>query len=184
MSDVEVSFEVRKLRREDNVAKLSLGHENFAPLKSFLRKDAKAFERDSLARTYAAFIEGAGEVIAYVTIICGEIVIEDEKQLEHPEDVNFRYSHYPALKIARLATDRRFRGYGLGQSLVELSLGIAHEFICPNVGCRFIVVDAKKESVGFYEKCGFTIIDTEANLQREEPVMFIDLHRVRQNMAD
>jgi hypothetical protein len=49
--------------------------------------------------------------------------------------------------------------------------------LCPAVGCRFVIVDSKKSSVGFYEKQGFTLIDTKENRGRSEPVMFIDLHK-------
>jgi hypothetical protein len=60
---------------------------------------------------------------------------------------------------------------------VHLSLGIAKDKISPAVGCRFVTVDAKRDSVGFYAKQGFTLLDTQGNRDRLEPVMFLDLHR-------
>jgi len=41
-----------------------------------------------------------------------------------------------------------------------------------------MVVDAKKKSVPFYEKRGFTLLDTEANKKLDAPVMFIDLTKI------
>lgn len=90
---------------------------------------------------------------------------------------DYSYSSFPAVKIARLLVDSRYRGapYGLGRLLVSLALGITKDEVCPAVGCRFVMVDAKKESVKFYEKCGFRALNTDENKERDIPVMFIDL---------
>jgi hypothetical protein len=40
------------------------------------------------------------------------------------------------------------------------------------------MVESKREAVKFYEKCGFTMLDTPAKREREEPVMFVDLSKV------
>ena len=96
------------------------------------------------------------------------------------DGLHYPYRQFPAVKIARLAVDHRLKEKKLriGSQLVDLAIGISKDQICPAVGCRFIVVDAKKRSVGFYERCGFTALDTDENKQRDEPVMFIDLHKL------
>jgi hypothetical protein len=43
------------------------------------------------------------------------------------------------------------------------------------------MVDSKKPAVPFYERCGFTLLDTAANRSRDEPVMFVDLNKVASN---
>ena len=111
-----------------------------------------------------------------MTLVCGEIVAEDG--VPTLGDLDYRYSSYPAVKIARLAIDQKFQGQKLGRKLVQFSLGVVKDSICPRVGCRFVVVDAKKESVGFYQKEGFTLLETRTNSERPEPIMFIDLKRV------
>lgn len=90
---------------------------------------------------------------------------------------DYPYSFFPAVKIARLGVDRRQQGQGLGKALVELAVGIAINHIMPQVGCRFVVVDAKRPAVVFYESVGFTLIDTKSNRDRSEPVMYLDLHK-------
>jgi predicted N-acetyltransferase YhbS len=155
------------------VTALSLGDPAFTPLKTYLTKHAKAHQRASLARTYVA-VDGLGRIKAYITIICGEI----EVQVDHEgEDVRYDYTKYPAVKIARLAVDKRVRGNRLGEALVDLAIGVTRDIVCPHVGCRFIVVDSKQQSVAFYGKCGFTLLATPDNRDREEPIMFIDLHK-------
>jgi GNAT superfamily N-acetyltransferase len=149
------------------------------PLKTFLQKHAKNYEEPSLARTYGVFLtsEAAPKIIGYMTLVCGEVVVGDEDPALI-EDIEFRYRQYPAIKIARLATDKSVQGRGLGRQLVDLAIGIAKSVVGERVGCRFVVVDSKKNSVGFYERCGFTILDTEENRGRPEPIMFVDLHKL------
>ena len=92
------------------------------------------------------------------------------------------------MKISRLLVDSRYRRQGdrwadearLGEALVQFALGLAVEQVCPAVGCRFVVVDAKSDAVGFYRKMGFTLLDTQANRARPEPVMFVDLHKTNE----
>ena len=67
---------------------------------------------------------------------------------------------------------------GLGKHLVDLALGIAKREVSPSVGCRFVMVDSKRNSVKFYERCGFTMLDTPENKERNEPVMYVDLSKV------
>lgn len=151
------------------------------PLKTFLQRDAKKYHSADLAKTYGLFtpVGGDEKIIGYITLICAEVSTEFAI---HPEGdgVDFRYPGYPAVKIARLAVHASYRDkdLGLGRYLVEFSLGLAKSVICPNVGCRFMVVDAKKQSVGFYKRVGFTMLDTEANKARPEPVLFVDLNKI------
>lgn len=171
----EVTLETRLLQPGDKLTGLRSGDAEFAPLKTFLQKRARIYHERHLARTYVTM--AGGQVAGYITLVCGEIVIEDDaNRLEEP-DLDYNYKSYPALKIARLLVDGRFRGNGIGEDLVKLALGIAKDIICPNAGCRFAVVDAKQRSVGFYERQGFTMLDTSENRARSEPVMFIDLHK-------
>jgi len=171
-------FLLRPLEQDDPFGSMQSGDQRFAPLKQFVQKRAKKYEQENLARTYVIEDEANNRIAAYVTLVCSEVV--SKEKLLNEDGLDFPYDHYPAVKIARLLVDARYRNpnpHGFGKYLVDLSLGIARSEICPSVGCRFVVVDAKAESVKFYEKCGFTLVDTEANRARTEPVMFIDLHK-------
>lgn len=171
MPDIEYDF--RGLEPGDRVTGLSLGNAEFAPLKAFIQRHAKSYQAQSFARTYG-FYADADKLVAYITLICGEVITESPHDVLPPEVV-FSYKSFPAVKIARLAVDQRHRGLGLGQKLVEFSVGVVREAISPMIGCRFIVVDSKKSAVDFYSKLGFTFIDTGANRALTEPVMFLDL---------
>lgn len=157
-----------------------MGDAAFAPLKVFVQKHALVYERQSLARTYGAFDLACNDkLLGYITLVCGEVVTGvDDDPLVAGDGLSFRYRQYPAVKIARLAVDRRVRGAGVGSGLVNLAVGIAKESIAPNVGCRFVMVDSKQPSIRFYAGVGFTMLDTAVNRRRDEPVMFIDLSKV------
>lgn len=53
--------------------------------------------------------------------------------------------------------------------------------IIPNVGCRFLIVDSKRESIKFYEKLGYTLVNSKENREADNPMMFIDLHLLSSN---
>ncbi|NQV40690.1 MAG: GNAT family N-acetyltransferase [Nitrosopumilus sp.] len=175
-----IDVELREIRADDKLTGLKLGDAEFAPLKTFLQKHSKKFHANDLAKSYALFAQEGGnaKVIGYITLLCGEVVTDERGGLLEA-DLLYKYPSYPAVKIARLAVDVRYqRGRGLGTNLVEFALGLVKQSICPAIGCRFMVVDAKKKSVPFYEKRGFTLLDTEANKKLDAPVMFIDLTKI------
>jgi GNAT superfamily N-acetyltransferase len=172
------SYKIRPIEPSDRLTGLSLGDEAFVPLKTFLQRHAKTYHEQHLARTYGAFIDT--KIIAYITLVCGEIVLEGDATLLDEADIHYDYKSYPALKIARLAVHQHHRDIDLGTILVQLAIGIAKEKICPAAGCRFVAVDSKQQSVGFYEKQGFAILDTTENRDRREPVMFLDLLKAGQ----
>lgn len=179
MLEGEDDFRLRALSPDDKFTSIKSGHEDFAPLKAFARTKAHKYEAANLARTYVIYDGGANRVAAFITLVCSEVaskvaLLNGENEPQYP------YEHYPAVKIARLLVDERYRGQnsrGFGKTLVEFTLGTARTEICPAIGCRFVVVDSKRTSVKFYERCGFTVVDTESNRDRSEPVMFVDLHK-------
>jgi GNAT superfamily N-acetyltransferase len=176
--DNATEIEVKQLEPGDKVTGLSLGDAAFTALKTFFQKHAKSYEAQSLARTYVAYDRnGSSRPVAFITIVCSEVETTAEHSLLG-EDVPFQYRGYPAVKLARLAVDTRYRKSGVGRALVDIALGVVKTSVCPSVGCRFMVVDSKRQSVNFYEKCGFTMLDTDENRRRDEPVMFIDLHKI------
>jgi len=167
-------FDISKLSNTHITSKFSAGDACFTQLKTFLQKHAAEFQEAMVAQTYVATAPGENRVIGYITLTCSEIDLENGYQLEDCPYAN-RYPTMPAVKIARLAVDSRHRGQGIGEALVGISLAIAQYEIAPMAGCRFVVTDAKQQAVEFYERQGFSRLDSAANEQREQPVMFVDL---------
>src|SRR3989344_3853621 len=73
-------------------------------------------------------------------------------------DKNIKYSNLPSLKIARLAVDNRFLRRGLGTLMIEYIVRRAKFISIKIAGCRFVTVDAKKNSILFYQKNEFQIL--------------------------
>ena len=171
------NYFIRKLESTDSVQSFKAGNQAFVPLKTFLKKQAKQFQKSNLAQTYVA-VTSDKIVIGYITLICSEIDLKDGYELSDCATAN-NYEFLPAVKIARLAVDSRFRKNGIGVNLLEYAVAIIKDKIAENVGCRFIVTDAKTEAIGFYKNQGFTFLDSEGNETIEHHLMFLDLTALR-----
>lgn len=169
-------FDLRELAQGDGCNALSLGSPAFAPLKSFLRKEAKKLHQEHLARTFVLVPNGDTKVLAYITTLCTHVAVEQFD--EHAVLEGFRYKDYPAIKLARLAVDASLQGQGIGSQLVDFVIGLITGHVMPYTGCRFLVVDAKPESVRFYTAKGFLPIGLSTDSHTETTTMFIDLRRV------
>ncbi|MCH8201772.1 MAG: GNAT family N-acetyltransferase [Proteobacteria bacterium] len=176
MSVDEPPYKLQQISELHKTNKLSLGDADFVPLKTYLRRHALNHHNANFARTYV--IVGSNNiVIAYITLVAGQIEAERPDVLGDGEP-EFQYTHFPCVKIARLAVHSDLQGFGFGQELVRLAIGLVRANVMETVGCRFLTVDSKQKSVKFYKKVGFTMLDTQENKDREMPIMFIDLKKV------
>jgi GNAT superfamily N-acetyltransferase len=112
----------------------------------------------------------------YITLMNSEIVL-DEGQRPQESATASRYETFPAVKIARLAIDKALQRDGFGTSFLNWCINHIRLIIMPHVGCRFIVVDAKRDSIAFYKKNGFALLNTESNRSDDHPLMFYDLYK-------
>ena len=168
---------IRKLESTDSVQSFKAGHESFVPLKTFLKKQAKQFQQSNLAQTYVA-VTADRLVIGYITLICSEIDLKDAYELSDCANAN-NYEFLPAVKIARLAVDSRYRSNGIGINLLEYAVAMIKDKIAENVGCRFVVTDAKVEAIGFYKSQGFIFLDSDSHKTTEHHLMFLDVSSLK-----
>jgi ribosomal protein S18 acetylase RimI-like enzyme len=166
-------YHIRKLEASDTVQNFKSGDQAFLPLKTFLQKQAQQFQQSSIAQTYVA-VTDAKNIVGYVTLICSEIDLQNGYNLSDCSHAN-NYEFLPAVKIARLAVDSRYRNSGIGGTLIDYTIALVLDKIAENVGCRFVVTDAKTEAVDFYVKQGFTVLDSIGNQATEHRLMFLDL---------
>ena len=170
---------VRPLRQDDELKKLSLGAEEFAPLKVFLRKHACSFHRCCMARTHVlvdkAEVDKAARVWGYVTLVASEVDANDGNL--DPEVSWQPKWKVPSIKLARMAIDRELQRQGWGTAFAQWTLALVAQ-VARDIGCKVLVTDAKKSAVGFYTKLGFTMLDTEANKDAAHPVMFLNLKKL------
>ena len=170
---LDSDYFLRKLEISDTVKNFKVGSQSFLPLKTFLQKQAQQFQQSSIAQTYVA-VTGDKSIIGFVTLICSEIDLQNDYDLADCSHAN-HYEFLPAVKIARLAVDTRYRANGIGSTLVDYAVALIQDKVAENVGCRFVVTDAKSEAVSFYQKQGFILLDSEGNQSTEHHLMFLDL---------
>lgn len=178
-----VDYSIEKLSSAHQLSKFSIGPDpSLRALKTFLQHHALNYQTANVAVSYVAVLPptttaSRPQVVGYVTLTCSEVDLKDTYLLDDCEHAN-RYSCMPALKIARLASHSQYAGKGIGKALMDLTVALAADHIGNSVGCRFLITDAKASAIRFYEVQGFTLLDTEENRNRTEPVMFLDLNKL------
>ena len=137
-------------------------------LNEFLKEDALKNQEDLISKTYLCY--HFNQLVGYVTFttdIIRKKDVREEGWIETP------YKEYPAIKIARLAVDEKCERRGVGRFLLLAAVGKALK-ISDEVGCRFITVDSKQDSIEFYEKSGgFKLI--KGCEKRNYPTMYFDV---------
>lgn len=129
----------------------------------YLKRYAYQNDKSGIGRTFVLFDHE--DLVGYVTLCSASLLFE-----EMPKDLKLPRYPIPAIKIARLAVDKRFQRKGYGKELLAFSLEkIA--FLSKFIGVRFVVVDAKEESKTFYEHFGFVSLPNK----KETYILPIDL---------
>lgn len=141
-----MELRVRSLRRDDDRSTFRSGD---ASLDVFFAQYAGQHQFKTCASvTYV--VEGEGRIAGYATVTAACIDIGDLP----PED-RLRYPYpAPVLSLARLATDERDRGRGIGSRLLTQVFVLAVK-MADELGCVGVVVDSKAGALPFYEKFGF-----------------------------
>lgn len=172
-----MSLVIRALSEGDDRSRFASGH---AELDDFFRRYAGQNQfRHHIGVTYVAVQEQAGAeadaILGFVTVAPATL---DADAL--PNGKPMPPYPIPVLRLARLATDHAVRGLGIGRALLRFAFELA-ERQRDEVGCAGILVDAKPESVEFYETYGFIRLDTLAGeiLSAPRPVaMYLPLGSV------
>jgi GNAT superfamily N-acetyltransferase len=172
-------FVIRSIQEDDLVKKFEIDRVNDA-LRAFLKKAALQFHSSNIAKTYVAVDadgDGPKRVRSYISILLSEIRKDYARADDCPEAARY---NFPAIKIARLATERDYEGRGLASSLIDFIAGLAKAQIMPHAGCRFLILDANREKIDFYQRRGFVLVDNDENTSADNPnpVMFMDLHKI------
>lgn len=94
------------------------------------------------------------ELAAACSICCDAITLNpEEKKIEEVP-----YAKVPAIKVARLGRDIKFKNLKLGKFLVDYIKSIAYDLNDSTVGVRFLTLDAYPKRVNYYrEELGFII---------------------------
>ena len=169
--DPEVSFKIRRLEPGDHRTAFRSGNVDLD--RFFLRYAGQNQFRHHIGTTYVA-VDAAGTIAGFATVTASEIAPEAMAPTKRR-----RLPKYPVpvLRLARLAVDERANGRGIGSLLVGSILVLAMQ-MADDIGCVGVLVDAKPESVAFYERLGFLRLEGVAGELGDRPTplpMFLEV---------
>jgi hypothetical protein len=143
-------------------------------LNGFLIDDALSSQDNLITKTYLCFWNN--NLVGFITLLNDTI----GKERVDVDDGIEGYDHnkYPAIKIARLAVQKEFRDRDVGTFLLKWALGKVYE-VSKHVGCRYITVNAKRDSIDFYtvkSKLKFKIV--KATERKNYPSLYLNMHPI------
>ncbi len=151
-------------------------HSKDEDLNAFLKDDAKNYLSELMAVTYILEDNSNENTVAYFSLLNDKVVFDPEQhsiwnRLSRKISNRKRRKAYPSVKIGRLAISEKYSGNGLGRNIRMVKYMFTHG---NRTGCRFLTVDAYREAVGFYQKCGFDFI-SEKDRNDQTRLMYYDL---------
>ncbi len=121
------------------------------PLDRYFKTQVTQDIRRRISNCFVAVEAASGAVAGFYTLAATSIPTPDL-----PPEVTRRLPRYPSLpavRVGRLAVDKRFRGRGLGGGLL---LDAARRSLHSDVAAYALLVDAKSErAIAFYVHHGF-----------------------------
>ena len=126
-------------------------------LNNFLMEDSLNDHENLYSITH--LVLSGEEIAGFFTLITDNLSIS---RLEKTAYQDYHYQKLPAIKVARLATAKKFEGQGVGRRMIIEIYKYVY-MITKYAGCRLITVDAKEDAVGFYQKFAFKIVSGKRN---------------------
>ncbi len=124
---------------------------NDKDINDFIKNDALTYQDLSLAIT-TIFIHNQ-EIIGFFSAAADSLKLKSVEK-EYHKIGNVKISEIPSIKIARLGRDIRFKGLGVGNSILKWAIGYILD--CSQMmAVRFVTVDSYPDKVGWYKEFGF-----------------------------
>ena len=137
---------MRKLTLRDDTAYFDCVDDE---LNDYIWYQAKDQQLEGAAVTYLAAYDN--QTVGFTSLTMSSLQIGYVSRWHLPRKT---YSQFPALLIARLATDYEYQHQGVGTTLCQFAIAKAIEHR-NGLGCQFVILNAKPNSIRFYEKLGF-----------------------------
>lgn len=121
-------------------------------LDRYIKTLARQHHELGFVRVYVAVEEGGSQVLGYIALAMGSVLLQDAD-----ESVFTRLPKHPmpVLHVARLATDRRYAGKGIGSLLLTYAADLALE-ASREVGVYALeLIAMDDEAYAYYLRRGF-----------------------------
>lgn len=142
------------------------------PIDDFIHNEALDFQNERLGVSYVFRYDN--EIVGFVTLSMADL---KKERLQREDRLQIGKAYYPALQISQLAVCKEKVDNDIGTFLCDFSLAVAYN-LSEEVGCRFLVLNSKRDVIGFYEKYGFKLLPNQED--RREPVMFLNIFNKKQ----
>ncbi len=132
-------------------------------LNDFIKNDAQREQECMLSRTYLFSYEN--NVIGFVSLSADSVSaprLRSEDVVRKKGGSKPAYSNLPCVLIGRLAVVKKYERQGVGTNILKWAVGLITNVVCESVGCRYITVDPKTESLDLYMKSGLGFTQMEA----------------------
>lgn len=146
----------------------------------FLNEDAHDYEGLNISRTHLLIDTLTSDILAYMSLVADSVrLTKSEKELIKLGLIPF--SSFPALKIGKLAVDKRAKAIyrGIGSLMIRLACGFTSNMNDNGIACRFLTIDADIENnpnvTEFYLKNGFALNESLRNKKRLTVSMRMDI---------
>lgn len=140
-------------------------------LNDFLINNALKDQQNMMSTTYLCYWKET--LVGFTTLLTDTIEVKVIPEIDGV--AGCPYKKYPAIKIGRFAVDRKFERNGIGSFLLKAAIGRAIA-LSKEIGCRYITVDSKHDSIVFYKKHEFKVV--ESYKDNEYPKMYLNMHPV------
>lgn len=152
------------LTKDDNCKCFLCGKKT---IDDFIHGEAVEYQNERLGVSYIFLCDD--KIIGFVTLSMADL---KKEKLDTSDRLKYGKENYPALQISQLAVCQELGDHDIGTFLCDFSLAVAYK-LSESVGCRFLVLNSKKDVVGFYEKYGFKLLPNQET--RRQPVMFLNI---------
>ena len=137
-----------RLAKYHNLSNFDCGDKD---INDFIKNDALAYQEKKLATT-TIFID-AGDIIGFFSAAADSLKLILPEKEEHKVK-NKPLKEFPAIKIARLGRNKKYRGQKVGTNILKWAIG--YILNCSQmIAIRFVTVDAYPDKVSWYEDYGF-----------------------------
>lgn len=123
-------------------------------LNDFLKNDALQQQENKLNLTKLIICDG--EIVGYVSLLTDTIPLKDirddilKEDIKSQLNITSKKKGMPAIKIGRLAVDKKYSGKGLGSDILMNILFNVKNIAENYVGLRFVTVDGYAKAYNFY----------------------------------
>jgi len=151
---VKALFGIEQLGNDHDRSEFSCGED---ALDRYFRAQVTQDIRRRVANCFVAVEVASGTLVGFYTLAAAGVPL-----LDLPPTVTKklpRYPTVPAIRVGRLAVEKRFQGRGLGAALLA---DAATRSLRADVAAFLLLVEAKNDSaVAFYEKLGFIRFESQ-----------------------